>query len=131
LSNELAMSLVRDFIDIKQYAVEDKLHTIVALIVSQIKASIVHEIGAHAIAGKKMLVTGGGAFNTFLMQQLQSELSSLGIEIILPEKELVMYKEALVMALIGTLRWREDVNVLSQATGSLKDSVGGSFWIGV
>ncbi len=127
----MAMSLVRDFIDNNQYAVEDKLHTIVALIVSQIKASIVHEMDEQAIAGKKMLVTGGGAFNTFLMQQLESELSGLNIEIILPDKELVMYKEALVMALIGTLRWREDVNVLSQATGSQKDSVGGSFWIGV
>lgn len=129
LSNEQAMGMVHDFISNNQYAVEDRLNTIIALIVTQIKAAVLSEFGVPA--GKKMLVTGGGAFNKFLMQQLQSELGLLDIEVVVPDNELVMYKEALVMALMGTLRWREDINVLSQATGARKDSVGGSFWIGV
>ena len=77
-----------------------------------------------------MLVTGGGAFNTFLVQQLQEAVSSLNIELVVPEESLINYKEALIMALIGVLRWRQEANVLSSVTGAVRDSIGGAVWIG-
>ena len=78
----------------------------------------------------KLLVTGGGAFNSFLIQRLSEELKPLGVEVVVPDEKLVMYKEALIMGLIGVLRWRQEYNVLSSVTGADRDSIGGAVWIG-
>ncbi|HTB27162.1 MAG TPA: anhydro-N-acetylmuramic acid kinase, partial [Puia sp.] len=83
------------------------------------------------ISGKdnlRLLVTGGGAHNRFLTERLSEEISSVGIELIIPVNELIDFKEALVMALMGALRWREDINVMHSVTGAAKDSINGSVW---
>ena len=77
-----------------------------------------------------MLITGGGAFNTFLVERLQHLLSAQNISVIVPEKDLVQYKEALIMALLGVLRWREEPTVMSSVTGASRDSIGGALWLG-
>jgi len=63
----------------------------------------------------KMLVTGGGAFNTFLIERIRA-LSNCAIDI--PDDYLVKYKEALIFALMGYLRWYGQINVLHSATGA-------------
>lgn len=70
----------------------------------------------------KILITGGGAKNTFLIKQLQEVVGS---EIIVPEEIIIDYKEALVFAFLGVLRWRNEVNCLASVTGASKDSSGG------
>jgi anhydro-N-acetylmuramic acid kinase len=77
-----------------------------------------------------MMVTGGGAFNTFLMKLMSEKLLTKNVEVVIPDSKLIQYKEALVMALIGTLRWREENNVLSSVTGASRSSVGGALWMG-
>jgi len=77
-----------------------------------------------------MLVTGGGAHNGFLIDRLREHLAVRGVELVVPEPQLVDYKESLVMALIGVLRWREEKNVLASVTGARRDSIGGAVWIG-
>jgi anhydro-N-acetylmuramic acid kinase len=52
------------------------------------------------------------------------------VEIVVPDAAIVDYKEALVMGLIGVLRWREEDNVLASVTGASRDSIGGAVWIG-
>ena len=83
-----------------------------------------------ANAGLRLLVTGGGAHNTFLAGRLREALSALGVELVIPDEQLINYKEALIMALIGVLRWREENNVLASVTGASRDSIGGAVWIG-
>ena len=78
----------------------------------------------------KMLVTGGGAHNTFLVERLEAILAGRGVELVIPDEQTVNFKEALVMALIGVLRWREENNVLASVTGARRDSIGGAVWIG-
>jgi anhydro-N-acetylmuramic acid kinase len=78
----------------------------------------------------KMLVTGGGAFNSFMIESLREELKTLNVEVIVPEDNLVKYKEALVMALIAVLRWRQEYNVLLSVTGAERSSIGGALWNG-
>ncbi len=78
----------------------------------------------------RLLVTGGGAHNGFLLGRLRDVLAAMGVDMQVGEGQLVDYKEGLVMALIGALRWREENNVLASVTGALRDSVGGSVWIG-
>jgi anhydro-N-acetylmuramic acid kinase len=82
------------------------------------------------IVNRKLLVTGGGAFNSFFIQRLSEVLQSVNIEVVVPDPMLVNYKEALVMALIGVLRWREEYNVLHTVTGAKRSSIGGAVWIG-
>ena len=77
-----------------------------------------------------MLITGGGALNGFLIERIREQLKEMNIEVEVPSDELVNYKEALIMAFIGILRWRQEVNVLSSVTGARIDSVGGALWIG-
>ncbi len=78
----------------------------------------------------EMLVTGGGALNVYLVERLGAKLQPAGIVPVVPPAQLVQFKEALVMALIGVLRWREEVNVLASVTGASRDSVGGALWLG-
>jgi len=107
----------------------DALRTYVEHIVFQIAASIRNS----EIAGstdQRLLATGGGAFNTFLINRLQEELQPLGVSVVVPDEKLVNFKEALVMALIGVLRWREEYNVLASVTGAQRNSIGGALWMG-
>ncbi|TRO65747.1 anhydro-N-acetylmuramic acid kinase [Christiangramia sabulilitoris] len=69
-----------------------------------------------------VLVTGGGVKNLFLMERFRS-LS--GCNIIVPDVELIDFKEALIFALLGVLKLRGEVNVLSSVTGAKIDHSSG------
>ncbi len=107
----------------------DLLRTYIEHIVQQIKFAIADNAKLQT-TNSKLLRTGGGAFNKFLIDRLSEELSSTGIEVVIPDENLVQYKEALIMGLIGVLRWRQEYNVLSSVTGAERDSIGGAVWIG-
>lgn len=76
-------------------------------------------------ASTSVLITGGGAYNSFLIERLKS-LSKVQIEI--PPADLVEYKEAVVFALLGVLRLRGEINCLSSVTGAEKDHSTGSVY---
>lgn len=67
---------------------------------------------------KKVLFTGGGAYNSFLIEKITEKTQS---EIVIPEKEIIDFKEALIFAFMGVLRINGEINVLSSATGSSYD----------
>ena len=77
-----------------------------------------------------MLVTGGGALNHYLARRIEERLKPLNVDITLPDKNLIEFKEAVIMALIGILRWREEDNTLASVTGASRNSIGGAVWIG-
>ncbi len=108
--------------------IADSLRTYVEHIAVQVKRAL--ENCQLPTVNRQLLITGGGTHNTFLVQRIQEQLSSLNIEVVVPEKEIVDYKEALVMALLGILRWREQNTTLSSVTGAKRDSIGGAVWIG-
>lgn len=130
LSNEQAMSLVFPTLMESQHEVFDLLHTVVHHIAEQIGMAIQRNDNSTGVQPKKMLVTGGGAHNDFLVQTIQDQIKPLGIELEVPDEKIIDYKEAIVMALIGTLRWREEVSVLHCVTGASRDSIGGALWMG-
>ena len=68
------------------------------------------------------LITGGGVFNTFLMDRIRFHSNS---EIIVPKKELIEFKESLIFAFLGVLRLRDEVNCLQSVTGADMDNCGG------
>ena len=127
LSNEFGTETILTIIQSYSIPVHDKLHTMCIHIAQQIKSSLA---AFQQNEPSKLLVTGGGAFNTFLVECISNELAAMQVEVVIPSNELVEYKEALVMALIGVLRWREEENVLSSVTGASRSSVGGALWMG-
>ncbi len=127
LSNDAAMELMFPKLSENEQNNYDLLHTATIHIVQQIAAALQHY--PHQKEQATLLATGGGAFNTFLITELQKALLPHNIAVVVPDANLVKYKEAIVMALIGTLRWREEANVLSSVTGASRDSVGGALWI--
>ncbi len=107
----------------------DALRTYAEHIIHQVKFAVADNYKLQT-TNYKLLVTGGGAFNHFLVERLSEELLSVGIEVVVPDENLVKYKEALIMAFIGVLRWRQEYNVLSSVTGADRNSIGGAVWIG-
>jgi len=69
-----------------------------------------------------VLVTGGGAYNSFLMERLKSLAP---IDVIIPDSDIVEYKEALIFGLLGVLKLREEVNCLASVTGAEYDHSSG------
>ena len=127
LANNFGTDIIYPLIDAINLKVEDALRTYTEHIVQQ----IVYAFNSlSATDTKQMLVTGGGAFNKFLIERLQQSLQALNIEVVVPNDDLIKYKEALIMALLGVLRWREEDTVLQSVTGASRNSIGGAVWIG-
>ena len=133
LANDFGTDTVYPMIRKSGIDVKDSLSTYVAHIIVQIKNALEKDLltlpGGIQVS-RKLLATGGGAFNDFLMERLREELMTLNIEVIVPNADLIKYKEALIMAFMGVLRWRQEYNVLSSVTGAARDSIGGALWIG-
>jgi anhydro-N-acetylmuramic acid kinase len=68
------------------------------------------------------LVTGGGAYNSYLIERITKNTSA---KIQLPGRELIEYKEALVFAFLAVLRVRNEVNCLSSVTGASRNHSSG------
>lgn len=99
---------------------QDKLCTCVHHIAFQ----VAKEVGKFSNAKSRMLVTGGGAHNTFLIEKIRSYLDDK-IEVVIPDESIIDFKEAIVFALMGVLRWRGEVNCLRSVTGARSDSSAG------
>lgn len=134
LANAFGLEIVYPIVTSKEATIYDLLRTYVEHIVQQICRSIQMIIDrekqdSSTYAGCQMLVTGGGAHNQYLFQCLQKQLADkFGIEVQYPERNVVDFKEALIMAWIGLLRAENKPNVLVSVTGAKIDSIGGAFW---
>ncbi len=69
-----------------------------------------------------MIVTGGGAYNSFLLERISDYCD---IKMFVPADDIVEYKEALIFAYLGILRLKNENNVLSSVTGASQDSSSG------
>lgn len=131
LANDMGTDLVYPLIKSTNISTADALRTYLEHIAIQIHDAVLQVVNNAGIAPSgKLLATGGGALNVFLVEIVKEKLASLHVELIIPDKKLVNYKEAMVMALIGVLRWRQENNIFSSVTGASRDSIGGALWTG-
>jgi len=99
---------------------EDALCTFCEHIAVQISASVIND------PQKQMLVTGGGAFNTFLIKRIAANTN---VRLIVPDNKTVNYKEALVFAFLGLLRMKAEPNCIASVTGASKNVSGGAVYL--
>jgi anhydro-N-acetylmuramic acid kinase len=84
---------------------------------------------AQALPNKKgrILITGGGAYNDFLIERIHHYLPEM--EIVIPSVKILEFKEALIFALLGILKLRAEINVLSSVTGAKMDHSSGEIYL--
>ena len=99
------------------YPIEDLLNTLSNHIANQISNNL-KDID-------KALITGGGAYNDYLIDIISSKSDS---EIIIPSKNIIEFKEALIFAFLGVLRYLNINNCYSSVTGASKDHCSGKIF---
>lgn len=100
----------------EEISTENKLRTVTEHIAWQI-ASNLNQHGHTSV-----LVTGGGAKNSFLIERLRAHFSG---NIIVPAIELIDFKEALIFGFLGALYLADQTNCLASVTGAKRDVKGG------
>jgi len=116
LGYEFVVETIFPMIDKHHISIKDILRTFVEHVAIQISKKI------DSNSEKTVLVTGGGAFNTFLIERLQSYTKT---KLIIPEENIINYKEAMVFALLGFLKDEGENNCLKSVTGASKDHSSG------
>jgi anhydro-N-acetylmuramic acid kinase len=102
-----------------QGSIADKLRTVTEHIATQVSTIILKN------NLNRVLVTGGGAYNNFLIDRIRNISTK---EIILPKNEIIEFKEALIFAFLGALRIMKKNNSLASVTGASADSCGGCIY---
>jgi len=102
-----------------QLETEDILRTFVEHVALQISKVLVEK-------NTKVLVTGGGVYNNFLIDRLR-QLSI--VEIVIPQNEIIEFKEALIFGLLGVLKKRNEINCLKSVTGAKRNHSSGKILI--
>lgn len=75
---------------------------------------------------KNVLITGGGAKNKYLIQRLKQKIR---LRIIIPDEEIIEYKEALIFAFLALLKQRGQINIFSSVTGASEDLSAGILYV--
>ncbi len=99
----------------------DELETDVPSILRTFIEHIAVQI-SKTIKSDSVLITGGGAFNSFLIHRIKTIAN---IKITLPNEQLIDFKEALIFAFLGVLKLDNQVNCLASVTGASKDHSSG------
>jgi anhydro-N-acetylmuramic acid kinase len=128
----LIMDVVHSRSDGEQ-ALRDAMRTYAEHIAQQVRRALVMVLAENGVThagGVRMLLSGGGAFHSLLVSRIAAMLEPLGVETVVAAPDLCNYKEAIIMAFLGVLRWREEPTVLSSVTGARESSIGGAMWKG-
>ena len=125
LGFEFVKEIILPLIESFKIPINDKLRTFVEHIAIQTSLSLDYFEVQNKMKNS-MLVTGGGAYNDFLLERIHSHLPE--IEIIIPSPKILEFKEALIFALLGILKLRGEINVLSSVTGAKKDHSSGKIY---
>lgn len=100
--------------------VEDVLRTFVEHAAIQLANTIGNN------SQKSVLMTGGGVYNKFLIDRLKYHSKN---KIVIPLKEIIEFKEALIFGFLGVLKLRNEINCLQSVTGAYKDHSSGKIYL--
>jgi len=121
LGREWVEEFFNPLLNVFDISIADKLRTVTEHIVIQLDKNTSN------LPPAKMLITGGGAHNGFLIQRLE-EISKH--HMIIPDEKTVDFKEAIIFAFLGLLRLLDQPNCLASVTGASRDHVSGAIYYG-
>lgn len=114
LSTETYLSHIKPIVDAYKDSTENKIATLTEYTAQKIAQSITSK--------SKVLLTGGGALNIHLVNRV-TELTSANI--VVPVKEIIEFKEAIIFGFLGVLKMESIPNCLASVTGASKNNIGG------
>ncbi len=114
MSNEFVLSDIIPLINSHNLEIAHILRTVIE--------HVAEKIGKILKVNTTSLITGGGAYNDFMIKRIKHHSDS---KIIIPNSELIEYKEALIFALLGLLKLRNKTNILASVTGARHDHSSG------
>jgi len=97
-----------------EHSVEDLVYTYTL--------HISKEIGKSFKINQRVLVTGGCAKNIYLISLIKKYCKAI---LIIPDSNIIDFKEALIFGYLGVLRLRNEVNCLASVTGVSRDHSSG------
>ncbi len=119
IGRELFEKSVRPLLTNRKIRLADRLRTVCESVAQEVEDAL-----PPASRNLQILTTGGGALNRFLIEVIRGRLQGKGV-VALPAREIVDFKEAIVFALLGVLRVRNEINVLRSVTRACRDSCSG------
>ncbi|MEZ0006900.1 anhydro-N-acetylmuramic acid kinase [Flavobacterium sp. 28YEA47A] len=120
LGYEFVKTTVLPMMEKHDISITDKLRTFVEHVAIQTSLALPKKTGT-------ILATGGGAYNEFLLERMAFHLPEITFKV--PDGKTVEYKEALIFALLGILKLRNEVNVLASVTGAKHDHSSGKIFL--
>ena len=88
--------------------------------VQQIKLSLTSDV-------RNVMITGGGSYHQYFIKELRKSIPL--IDVLVPSDVIIQYKEALIFAFLGLLRFKGEVNCLASVTGAGSDSISGAVYL--
>jgi len=119
LGFEFVKGIVLPIIEKYKIRIEDKLRTFTEHIAYQTHLALPYKKGS-------IFITGGGAYNDFIIERIQFYLPEM--KIIIPSAKILEFKEALIFALLGILKLRGEINTLCSVTGAKMDHSSGEIY---
>jgi anhydro-N-acetylmuramic acid kinase len=115
-------SLGLEWVDDEVFPLLEATNNSAQTILNTFTEHIAFQLAAQFRERSTVLVTGGGAYNDYLLQRVAHHKK---VELLVPESKLLEFKEALIFGLLGVLKLRGEINCLASVTGAEKDHSSG------
>lgn len=119
-------SLGREWVESEVFPLIDSYNLSTADILATFCEHIAHQICAKSPSGD-ILTTGGGALNIYLIERMQA-VAGERTRYVVPDRQTVNFKEALVFALLGAMYMWDMPSCLRSVTGAKVDNIGGCLY---
>lgn len=119
-------SLGLEWVETNVFPIIEAINSTEKNILKTVTEHIAYQIAKNLKTNSKVLVTGGGAYNEFLISRIKKNKK---LNLIIPNKQLIEYKEALIFGLLGVLKLREEINCLASVTGAKQNHSSGKIYI--
>ncbi len=128
LDNNWIRRKILPLFDFNNHSISDLLRTAIEHITDCISREVHQIIKQYSLSlSSRILLSGGGTFNQFLIEILKSKLIHVHLDI--PSHQIINYKEAILMAALGIFRVEERANCFQSVTGAKRDNVGGCIYL--